>query len=152
MKTTFNSPIIGVPIEIHYDTFDNFEKYWKSQTSSPIEKGLSGFCCILEKEDKSKILMWFRNTNAIDDDKYLMDTIAHESFHAVCKIRRMMYSLGQDNSDELIIVRQNEEDWAYLFGEIVFNISRVVSDWSMQETLKRGLNAKKKEQTSAEDK
>lgn len=147
MKTTFNSPIINIPIEIHYSSFEEFSKYYLSQTGRAFEgETNNGLAVTFTKDYKEKIVVWIKEK----EDEYVIETVAHETFHIVCKLRRMMYDL--EYNDNLTVCSQNEEDWAYMYGEIFYNIHRMIDSWSKEPKIKRELNAKKKEQTSAEDK
>lgn len=147
MKTTFNSPIIGVPIEIHYSSQEEFGSYYYAQSGDTLEESsINGMTSTFVKGDKTKIVVWIKDD--YDRSAYPLRTIAHESFHIVCKIRREMYAL--DSKENLIIGPQSEEDWAYMMGIITYKITDIISNGVQKE--KRGLNAKKKEQTSTEDK
>jgi len=147
MRKTFYSPIISLPIELHYCSHEKFATYYKNQTGESFEESnINGMTATFVKGDKTKIVVWIKDD--YDRSKYPIRTIAHESFHVACKVRREIYAL--DSKKDLIVGPQSEEDWAYIVGNITYKIADIIANVGQKE--KRRDDAKKKEQTSAEDK
>jgi hypothetical protein len=126
MKTTIKAPVIHMPIELHYCDFYTFKDYFEKQTGNPFDMAqCDGAVSTFIKGRNVKIVVWIEDDG--DHDWVPIMLIAHESFHIVCKLRREMYALDED--DDLIIGAQSEEDWAYIYGEIVGKISTTIDKW-----------------------
>lgn len=144
MTRTIESPIIGIPITIIYDTLKGFMRYYKKYIKDDIEEGkqgesigYDGMVSLIQNSETGefRIFVWFCDNG---DSKIIHDsTIIHESFHIACKIRECMYGLP----DELSIDRNNEEDWAYLFSEVSKKMFNVVNSMQKQYDKKHEVRA-----------
>lgn len=141
MTRTIESPIIGIPITIIYDTLRGFMRHYKEYVEDDIEEGepigYDGMVSLRQssKTSEFRIFVWFCDDG---DSKIIHDsTIIHESFHIACRIRECMYGLP----DELSINRNNEEDWAYLFSEVSRKMFNVVNSMQKQYDKKHEVKA-----------
>jgi len=127
VKKMFRSPAMGVPIEVHYSAQNEFALYFRSETGEFINNFCDGITTQLSKGNKVKVVVWIENNG--DYSSLPIELISHESFHVVCKLRRIMYGVDEKS---LIVGEQSEEDWAYAYGTIVAKICKIIQDYQIK--------------------
>lgn len=140
MVRTIKSPILGTPIVVIHQTPKQFIQYYKKNIDIKAEiqiddtvAGYNGMVTLRQtRNGQFKLFLWL-----CDEGENIVanhETVFHESFHIVCRIRECMYGM----SDKLVINSSNEEDWAYLVSEVAKLLFDCVD--SMQKELDKRVN------------
>jgi hypothetical protein len=137
MKRTVVDKVIRLPIDVYYESVEQFNAFYKDVGGQELGKDANGYVCrIRSKEtDDYRVVIFIKYDGQVSTS-IPISVIVHEVFHCVCRIRDIMYNdpLTQE------VTGSNEEDWAYLLGDIACKVVHVIN--SMNDTYIKKSKAK----------